>query len=155
MQDIFQPSLSSLKRGEKPMPNSMSMGGLYGKKFDLVEKFIFLIWHTLLPYVCKPWLLQGEILHAYLMVKMGPMKTPKLATPLRCKGRLLFMMGAFQRHLMRVSLSTMSKWLMQKICGGSTTYHIHIYLEQGVYCVGTLCGIVTHLLMCKFQFAFM
>ena len=41
MQEKFQPSLSSLKRGEKPMPNSMSMGGLYGKKSDLVEQVYF------------------------------------------------------------------------------------------------------------------
>ena len=41
MQKTFQPSLSSLKRGENPMPNSMCMGDLYGKESDLVEQVYF------------------------------------------------------------------------------------------------------------------
>ena len=41
MQKTFQPSLSSLKRGEKPMPNSMCMGDLNGKESDLMEHVYF------------------------------------------------------------------------------------------------------------------
>ena len=41
MQKKFHPSLCSLKRGEKPIPNSMCVGGLYGKKSNLVEQVYF------------------------------------------------------------------------------------------------------------------
>ena len=132
------------------MPNSMCVGGLYGKKSDLMEEVYFSDLAHSLTICMQAMAPTRSNITCRSHGKDGANKNSKAGHSLEVQREIVYHDGCFPKapnegfnfsHV-KVTHATNMWW----------EYHLsHLdLLKTGVYCTGTLCGVVTHLLMCKF-----